>query len=125
MKNWNLTNFIKKEIVGEITPNGYARNGFLSNSLKRNHSDGSDRDNDFDEDYSDDLESNTGKSSSHDDEHLFDLDDDDLVMPRVFIQNKPIALDKITPKLINLMNESEKDNYINICRELYSVIYEI
>jgi hypothetical protein len=54
-----------------------------------------------------------------------DTDDADLNMPLISVQKKPIRIDRITPKLINLMNEEEKDAYINICRQLYSEVYEV
>ena len=53
------------------------------------------------------------------------LESRDLAIPQVLINNKFIFLDKITPNHINIMNESEKENYIKICRELYNLIYEI
>lgn len=113
--------FIFKEIVGleEKGLNGYKNGHIQSNyNFKRNNSDGSDRDTLDSEDtfYSDDLDS----SNSLDNEN-----DDDSMLPRLTVKNKYVRLDRITPKLINLMNEVEKENYINICRQLYTEIYEI
>ena len=45
-------------------------------------------------------------------------------MPKISIRNKLFRLDLVTPKLINCMNDSEKENYITICRQLYSEIYD-
>jgi hypothetical protein len=98
------------------------------NGFKRNHSDGSDRDNEYDDEYLDDLSDRNPNSNDPIGDDLDEFNDhnhDDLIMPRVYVQNKPIPLDKINSKLINLMNENEKDSYISMCRELYSVIYEI
>lgn len=117
------------EITAET--NG-VRNGFHHsshiNGFKRNHSDGSDRDNEYDDEYLDDLSDRNPNSNCPIGDDLDDYNDhnqEDLIMPRVYVQNKPIPLDKINPKLIDLMNENEKDSYISMCRELYSVIYEI
>lgn len=46
-------------------------------------------------------------------------------IPRVSVQNRSIRFDRITPKLIGLMSGQEKENYINLCRQLYTEIYEI
>ena len=42
----------------------------------------------------------------------------------VMVKNKHVELDKIDSQLINEMNENEKKFYVNICRELYSFIYD-
>ena len=59
------------------------------------------------------LESNGSNGSSGD------------FMPLVTVQTKPVRLDRVTPKLINMMSEPEKDYYINVCRQLYTELYEI
>lgn len=46
-------------------------------------------------------------------------------MPLVTVQSKQVRLDRVTPKLINMMSEPEKDYYINVCRQLYTELYEI
>ena len=54
-----------------------------------------------------------------------DESNNSVYIPKISIRNKLFRLDRITPKLINLMNDNEKEKYITICRQLYSEIYEI
>ncbi len=44
---------------------------------------------------------------------------------KIKIQNQYYTIDSITPDLIKLMNKSEKDIYVNKCRQLYTAIYEL
>jgi len=77
---------------------------------QKSYSDGSDRD------------------EQEDDESMnsyYNENDEDLSMPRVTVQNKYYRLDRLNPSLINQMNDAEKEFYINICRQLYTEIYEI
>lgn len=48
-----------------------------------------------------------------------------MCVPRVTVQNRNYRLDKLNPYLINQMNDIEKEFYINVCRQLYTEIYEI
>ncbi len=96
--------------------------------FNRNNSDGSDRDErDTELDnifYSDGFDSTNSESYSAN----IPNDDNDsrssVLMPKIYIRNKLFRLDLVTPKLINFMNEYEKETYINICRQLYSEIYD-
>lgn len=45
-------------------------------------------------------------------------------MPIVVVQSKPMRLDRVSPKFINMMTDKEKDYYINVCRHLYTELYE-
>jgi predicted nucleic-acid-binding Zn-ribbon protein len=47
------------------------------------------------------------------------------LLPRINVRNKSVPLDKITPFMINMMNIDEKNFYIEVCRQLYTEIYEI
>jgi transcription initiation factor TFIIE subunit alpha len=76
----------------------------------KSYSDGSDRDDQDDE----------SNSMCYN-----DMDDEDLSTPRVTVQNKHVRLDKLNAFLIKQMNETEKEFYINVCRQLYTEIYEI
>jgi hypothetical protein len=76
----------------------------------KSYSDGSDRD---------DQEDDESQSYYNEDE------EEDLCVPRITVQNKYYRLDKLNPKLINQMNDLEKEFYINVCRQLYTEIYEI
>lgn len=49
---------------------------------------------------------------------------DDEYIPRVYVQSRPIRFDRVTPRLIKLMSVDERDDYINICKQLYTEIYE-
>lgn len=129
-------------------PNGY----HSSSLLRRNHSDGNGSENssensdDYDDDYYGAGQYDSQYRSDYDDSSPIDLleangdnmhnrylhenddgggDFDDSLIPRVSVQNRLIRFDLITPKLINLMNQNEKDDYINICKQLYTEIYEI
>ena len=110
------------EIVSEAT-NGNSvlhQNGFHKttnhspNNIKlyhsKSYSDGSDRDDPEDD------ESNS---------YFGNDDEDDISVPRVTVQNRNYRLDKLSPYLINQMNDAEKEFYINVCRQLYTEIYEI
>ena len=106
------------------------RKRYSSYNFRRNNSDGSDREEaDIDSEdllYSDGFDSTNSEStysSSNVNPNEDDLNDSNI--PRVTVKNRLFRLDRITPKLINLMNDSEKENYINICRQLYSEIYDI
>lgn len=101
------------DIVGETKSSHKQTNGFHTNHSTNNsyhsksYSDGSD-------DQEDD-ESNS----------YYKENEDESCVLRVTVQNKYHRLDKLSPYLINLMNEAEKEFYINICRQLYTEIYEI
>ena len=96
--------------------------------FNRNNSDGSDRDEgDTELDnifYSDGFDSTNSESYSAN----IPNDDNDsrnsVLMPKISIRNKLFRLDLVTPKLINFMNENEKETYISNCRQLYSEIYD-
>lgn len=45
-------------------------------------------------------------------------------MPVVFVQSKPMRLDCVTAKFTDMMTDKEKDYYINVCRHLYTELYE-
>lgn len=75
----------------------------------KSYSDGSDRDDQEDD------ESNS----------YYNDDDEELNVPRITVQDKYYRLDKLNPYLINQMNDTEKDFYINVCRQLYTEIYEM
>lgn len=90
----------------------------------RSHSDGSENSDEYDEDYEYFEDSASQTHQHHHQQHSMDQNED-MYIPRVYVRNKPIRFDRITPKLINLMNDHEKDSYINICRQLYTEIYEI
>jgi hypothetical protein len=77
---------------------------------QKSYSDGSDRDEQEDEE----------SINSY-----YNENDEDLTMPRVTVQNKYYRLDRLNQSLINQMNDAEKEFYINICRQLYTEIYEI
>lgn len=119
--------------------NSHSNGNYHHYGNQKSYSDGSDREMDEDTaaagstgDYDDDqasssvassvncadsssttLESSNGGSGSGD------------FMPLVTVQSKPVRLDRVTPKLINMMSEPEKDYYINVCRQLYTELYEI
>lgn len=111
------------EIVSDMIPNKNGHNhnhGFHKttnhspNNINlyhsKSYSDGSDRDDPEDD------ESNS----------YFETEDDsDMCVPRVTVQNRNYRLDKLNPYLINQMNDTEKEFYINVCRQLYTEIYEI
>lgn len=101
--------------------------------FKRNHSDGSASENSSEtsDDYDDCYESEYRHMSSGDDECAavpmsHSDDEDDTLIPRVYVssQKKNVRFDRVTPKLLNLMNLEEKNEYINICKILYTEIYE-
>lgn len=94
------------------------RNCHYNQSFKRNHSDGSENSDEYDEDYEDEENRDQMNSSSVD-------PNEDILIPRVLVRNKPIRFDRITPDLINQMNEPEKQKYIEVCQKLYTEIYEI
>jgi hypothetical protein len=114
----------------EITNvNEFVPKNVKSQNFRRNNSDGSDRD-DVDAEienmfYSDGFDS-TNSESTYSTNVTNDEDDtyNSTFMPKISIRNKLFRLDLVTPKLINCMNDSEKENYINICRQLYSEIYD-
>jgi transcription initiation factor TFIIE subunit alpha len=137
------------------TTNGYHnRQSLNKNNFRRNNSDGSDRD-DLDFGDSEDtnltfysevgsggFDSTTNSQTCMSSPDDYDEEDSNMCnnnnnnnnnnknnvtqfIPRVTVRQKLFRLDRITPKLISLMNEHEKESYINICRQLYSEIYEI
>lgn len=75
----------------------------------KSYSDGSDRD-----------EPEDDESNSY-----FNDDEEEPQVPRITVKNRSYRLDKLNPYLINQMNETEKEFYINVCRQLYTEIYEI
>jgi len=114
--------FIKKrklnngDIVSDFSNkhNGFHTSASTPNNMNlyhsKSYSDGSDRD---------DQEDDESQSYYNEDE------EEDLCVPRITVQNKFYRLDKLNPKLINQMNDLEKEFYINVCRQLYTEIYEI
>ena len=54
-----------------------------------------------------------------------DENEEEQQIPRITVQNKSYRLDRINPYLVNLMNEKDKEMYVNICRQLYTEIYEL
>ncbi|CAF0755991.1 unnamed protein product [Brachionus calyciflorus] len=110
--------FKKRKLNNGESDDRPLRNGFYnSGSMRRNHSDGSENSDEYDDDYEENEDLSFTSSSSDPNE--------DLLIPRILVKNKPIRFDRITPKLINHMTELEKENYIQICRQLYTEIYEI
>lgn len=135
---------------GEIV-NGSNHHHVSSVFLKRNHSDGSGSENSsetgaddyhyyqraissgLDEDdyyrdqemalYDDDYHQRQHYTDYHDDYHHTDGIEDEYI-PRVYVQSRPIRFDRVTPRLIKLMSVDERDDYINICKQLYTEIYE-
>lgn len=95
----------------------------------KSYSDGSDRELDEQDDESNsfytDNNSNTMNINDNDESSNNNELEYDPYVPIVSVQSKCYRLDKLNTYLINLMNESEKENYINICRQLYTEIYEI
>jgi transcription initiation factor TFIIE subunit alpha len=95
----------------------------------KSYSDGSDRELDEQDDesnsYYTDNNSNTMNINDNDESSNNNELDYDPYVPIVSVQNKCYRLDKLNTYLINLMNESEKEHYIDICRQLYTEIYEI
>lgn len=89
------------------TANGSPNNINLYQS--RSYSDGSDRDDQEDD-----------ESQSY-----YNENDEDQSVPRITVQNKCYRLDKLNPCLITQMNDAEKEFYIQVCRQLYTEIYEI
>ena len=67
--------------------------------------------------FSNDTNEYAGSSSSNSDDYY--------LLPRVTVQNKLYRLDKLNPYLIQLMLDKEKEHYINVCRQLYTDVYEI
>ena len=61
------------------------------------------------------------------DEEFFDENnmDQEQFVPRVTVQNIIYRLDKLNQNLISKMSDQEKNHYIDICRQLYSTIYEL
>jgi hypothetical protein len=114
------------------------RNVRDKSSLARNQSDGSDREETDDDYLNEQLYSNStigerdyldqllgeesGNENTNGDQTTTH---DDHIIPRVPLRNTYVRLDRVTPRIIKMMNEREKDCYINMCRDLYSVIYEI
>jgi hypothetical protein len=97
-------------------------NGNHHNDLKRYcSSEGSDKSMDYDE-YEGEYEHDLNGSEDH---NAFETDQFDQFIPRLTVQNRTVRLDRITPDAINKMTSLEKENYINICRQLYTEIYEI
>jgi transcription initiation factor IIE alpha subunit len=99
-------------------------NGGLS---YKSYSDGSDRELDEQDDESNSYytdNSNTNLNDNDESSNNNELDYDPYV-PVVSVQSKFYRLDKLNTYLINLMNDSEKERYIDICRQLYTEIYEI
>lgn len=101
-------------------------------NFRRNHSEGSNS-NSID---SLDSEENYGEYASTENDENYSVDQfmfDSINeayqhsgnIPLVSVQNKFMPFDRVTPKLINMMNETEKETYIDICRRLYTEIYEI
>ena len=105
------------------------------NYLKRNHSDGSASENSSETGGDDFGYYNRGDEfdytyrSDGDDDMMYQdemgVDGEDQFIPRVCVQNRPIRFDRITPKLISLMSDVEKEDYIDVCKQLYTEIYEI
>lgn len=95
-------------------PNGfYKTNINSSNNVNfyhsKSYSDGSDRDDPEEE------ESNS----------YYNDDNTEPLIPRITVKNRSYRLDKLNTCLINQMNDTEKEFYINVCRQLYTEIYEI
>ena len=134
-ENNNSYNFLKKrrlnngDIHGEerhsssYTTNGYNGHKTSSSSFKRNYSDGSDNSDEYYEDDDDEEDADETYGASY--ANNFSANGDEYTVPRVTVQNKSLPFDRITPKHISLMSEKEKEAYINICRQLYTEIYEI
>jgi len=118
LNNGDIVNDETKYSNGKPETNGYNYHHY---SNQKSFSDGSDRemDEDLDEDGSI-MSNDTLMNDDYDDE---ELNDDPML--QVKVQNKSYRLDRITPRLIKQMNENEKEHYINICRELYTEIYEM
>lgn len=96
--------------------------------FKRNHSDGSGSENGSDGYTSgaDDTESDNSSIYVNNNNNVVpDDDQDDEYIPRVYVQSRPIRFDRISPRHIKQMTQSERDDYINICKQLYTEIYEI
>lgn len=97
----------------------------------KSYSDGSDREMDEQDDesnsYYTDNNSNTMNLNDNDESSSNNNDqmDYDPYVPIVSVQSKCYRLDKLNTYLINSMNPSEKERYIDICRQLYTEIYEI
>lgn len=68
--------------------------------------------------------SDDSESGDENDEEQDEVDGLENCLPEVYVQNKPVRFDCITAKLIGQMSDLEKENYINICRELYTEIYD-
>ena len=100
-------------------------------SNQKSYSDGSDRDEYLDPasgstgDYDDDQASSSVGSSLGSSAHGVDSTIESDFMPLVSVQSKAVRLDRVSPKLISMMTDSEKDYYINVCRQLYTELYEI
>lgn len=45
-------------------------------------------------------------------------------IPTVSVHNKPIPFDEVTPEIVCEMSDDEKEDYINVCRQLYEQVYE-
>ena len=136
--NSNSSNGSSVPLVSSAV-NGHNR----KSNLVRNLSDGSDREETDDDYLNEQLYSNSTADGGERDYDQLGSDEsgnetmngdhqqqqqqalDDHVVPRVPVRNKYVRLDRVTPRIIKMMSEREKDCYINMCRELYSVIYEI
>lgn len=104
-----------------------ARHNFHHYGNQKSFSDGSDRE--MDEDI--DRETPTSCLMEEDDDQAssdtisssgIQVDNDS--MPVVFVQAKPMRLDRVTAKFTDMMTDKEKDYYINVCRHLYTELYE-
>lgn len=91
------------------------RNCHYNQSFGRNHSDGSENSDEYDEDYEEEQANLS----------LLVDPNEDLLVPRVLVRNRPVRFDRVSPKLINQMNEQEKENYIELCQKLYMEIYDV
>jgi hypothetical protein len=125
----------------------FKENNLVYGSYKRNYSDGSDNSDSYDYEETDDTDSYSDRDaqlpdsydsyeSSTNNEFYYANGDastrangrqafDDTLIPRVKFQNSRIRFDRITPKMISHMTDEEKNSYINVCRQLYTDIYEI
>lgn len=132
--NGNRRNNYDENEVYAMSKKRKLNNGEV-NYLKRNHSDGSASENSSETGGDDFGYYNRGDEfdytyrSDGDDDMMYQdemgVDGEDQFIPRVCVQNRPIRFDRITPKLISLMSDVEKEDYIDVCKQLYTEIYEI
>jgi len=134
-------NALKKRALNDLNKTGTAQlydektaslakkrklnNGGLS---YKSYSDGSDRELDEQDDESNSYYTDNSNTILNDNDESSSNNNDmdyETYVPLVSVQSKFYRLDKLNTYLINLMNDSEKEHYIDICRQLYTEIYEI